>query len=314
MAAGTAGCELYKKYRPTKPSEVVGQNDALNALFSLLKSGRVPHVLLFTGPSGCGKTTLARMMAAYLKCDVNSMDYTEINASSSRGIDTIREVESQVNFMPMSGGVRVWYFDEVQAWTAAAQDAALKLLEDPPEHVYIILATTDPKKLKDTIITRCTRIDCKPISVSTLEEHVKKIAGLEGIVLGDHVAARIASFSNNSARQALVHLHAISKLDPGEQADQIFNPEVETTSFQIAQIIYRAKSEWREIAELLNGFKEEGDVEMARRVILGYGKSILLKQASPRAATVMEIFRSPYFDTGTAYNLFVLDCYRAWDA
>src|SRR5437773_2031788 len=128
--------ELYKKHRPRKFADVVGQPRAVAALESMVAAGEVPHSVLFAGPSGTGKTTLARILARELGCGKN---FKEINAAESRGIDSIREVQSVMGLAPMGGKCRVWLWDEAHRLTPDSQSALLKTLEDTPSHVYFML-------------------------------------------------------------------------------------------------------------------------------------------------------------------------------
>ena len=136
--------ELYKKHRPKTLARVVGNKSTVEALRSMLEARTLPHTLLFHGPSGTGKTTLARIVKNELGC--LPTDFHEHNSSDFRGIDFIRELRSKVN-LAAAGPCRVWIIDECHQLTRDAQNAALKILEDTPSHVYFFLCTTDPQKL-----------------------------------------------------------------------------------------------------------------------------------------------------------------------
>jgi len=140
--------ELYRKYRPTKFSQVLGQREAIATLANMGKRRAVPHCLLFTGPSGVGKTTLIRILREKLGCKEH--DYVEINAAEARGIDTIRDIQRRLTLSPLSGRCRVWAIDECHRLTTDAQSALLKILEDTPPTAYFMLATTEPNKLLTT--------------------------------------------------------------------------------------------------------------------------------------------------------------------
>ena len=134
------------KYRPTVLKDFYGNQVLKSALGAILKRDLedIPHAMLFIGSSGCGKTTLARIVASKLDCV--DAEFYELNSADVRGVDTIREVSKNMKYSPMSGSVRIWLFDEVHKMTNDAQNAMLKMLEDPPDHVYFMLATTDPQK------------------------------------------------------------------------------------------------------------------------------------------------------------------------
>ena len=145
---------LYVRHRPKELGQVLGNVATLKKVQSWLGNKKRSHSILLTGPSGCGKTTVARIIASELGCAGG--DYSEMDTADFRGIDTIRELRSRINFLPMESSCRVFLLDECHKLTNDAQNALLKALEEPPEHVYMILATTNPEKLIQTIKTRCT--------------------------------------------------------------------------------------------------------------------------------------------------------------
>jgi DNA polymerase-3 subunit gamma/tau len=155
------GREFHLSQRPTTFGEVVGQPRAVAQLTQMGRDDRRPHLLLFVGPSGCGKTTLARIVRRKLRC--GEADFMEVNAANNRGIDMVRDIEQRIGLAPIDGDCRVWLIDEAHALTPDAQGAFLKILEEPPSHVYFMLATTDPQKLKPTIRTRATEIVVYPV-------------------------------------------------------------------------------------------------------------------------------------------------------
>jgi DNA polymerase-3 subunit gamma/tau len=169
--------ELYHKYRPKNFGRVVGQEESVALLKDFLDRGEFPHTTLFVGPSGCGKTTLARICRDKLGC--SDANFVEVNAADDRGIDLPRRLARQAPLAALGGGVRIWLIDEVHQLTSAAQDSFLKLLEDTPEHVYFMLATTDPQKLKKTILTRSTEIKLSLLPAKQVEFLVTKVCQAE---------------------------------------------------------------------------------------------------------------------------------------
>lgn len=301
--------ELYRKHRPSTFKEVVGQDAAIKSLVEMGKSGKIPHVLLFTGPSGCGKTTLARIMRLKLKCA--DIDFTEKNAAKDRGIDMVRDIGSQMSAYGMGGQNRVYLLDEVHALTSDAQSALLKILEDTPNHVYFMLCTTDPHKLKETIKTRCTHIKCKSISNDDIRKLVTSIAEKEGKSFDEVVVDKIVDVSNGSARQALVTLHQILGLDTAEsQLAAIESTDVEGEAIAIARALISEKTTWKRMAEILAEceLKRKEDPEGIRRMVMGYAKAVLLKSGSKRAAEIIDEFRDHWFDCGD--NGLVISCYH----
>jgi len=292
--------ELHLRYRPKTFKEVVGQKDAIRTLSSMGKSGSIPHLLLFTGPSGCGKTTLSRIVAGKLKCD--SLDFVEINAANNRGIEMVRDIQSRVRAAPMAGPCRVWLIDEAHAMTGDAQSAFLKLLEEPPDHVYFMLATTNPEKLKNTIRTRSTEVKCKSVSVRDLSGLVLGVAEEEGRSVDDTVAAKIASVAEGSPRKAMVLLQAVIGMDDVDrQLDAIEAAESTKHSIDLARALLSDKSTWDVIAGILQ--EMDDDVETVRWSVMGYCRKILLgsgKKGKARAALIIEEFSDNLYDSKSA--------------
>jgi DNA polymerase-3 subunit gamma/tau len=299
--------ELYKKHRPTSFKQVVGQDHAVAALVDLGKRNAIPHCILFTGPSGVGKTTLARILRNKLKC--GDADYREINASDQRGIDMVRDVRANMNLAPMSGKTRVWVVDEAHQLTSDAQNSFLKILEDTPSHVYFMLSTTDPQKLKKTIVTRSHEVRLKSIPNKDIVDVIERVTGEEGIdSLTDDVMDKLLSAADGSARKALVILHAIIGLESEEQQlKTIAESDYQEQAITIARLLLKPSRSWKEIAEVLKGVNE--DAEQLRYMVLGYCRKILLgggKMAS-RAANIIDRFQDNLYDSKLAG--FALACY-----
>lgn len=302
--------ELYRRYRPERFKDVVGQRDAMKALADMGKRNAIPHALLFTGPSGTGKTTLARIIRNNLKC--SDVDFVEINASDFRGVDTIRDIRRQMGSSPIAGNCRVWLIDEVHQLTNDAQNAFLKILEDTPSHVYFMLATTDPQKLKKTIVTRCTEIRCKSLSEKDLIDLVKVTSYQENVQnpnydgLDDAVAKKIAQAADGSARKALVLLHAVIGLDDkNKQMAAIDSADSNAAAIEIARMLMR-RAKWSEVSAMIK--KVDDEPETIRRIILGYFSTVLLGGGDARAAEIIEEFRDNWYDCGKAG--LVVSCYH----
>jgi len=300
-----ADTELYRRYRPTSFKDVVGQASAVSTLSDMGKRGAIPHVILLTGPSGTGKTTIARILRVKLKC--SDIDFQEINAADFRGIDTIRTIRQQMGAAPLMGQSRVWLIDECQALTADSQGALLKILEDTPAHVYFILATTDPQKLKKTIITRCTEIRCQEISTAELAKLVTTVATAEGVTLPSSVVSRLSEVADGSARKALVLLHAVIGLtEEAEQLAAIEKGDVKSQAIEIARALLNPNTRWPKMREILKGVSDEP--ETIRHLILSYCTTVLLNGDNARAALILEECRDPYYDTKRAG--LVLSCWN----
>ena len=194
---------LYRKYRPTKLSELVGQEEAVSFINNQIKNENLGHAYLFLGPRGVGKTSMARIIALQLGCDP-IFDISEIDAASHNKVDDIREMNESVNFIASSPGKRrVFILDEVHMLSNAASNAFLKTLEEPPEHIIFILATTEPERVLETIKSRTTQIVFKKITEDEIIKTLKKIGKKEKIDLDVEVIKMIANSSDGSLRDAI---------------------------------------------------------------------------------------------------------------
>lgn len=213
---------LYRKWRPQKFSDVSGQPQVTKTLENELKSGRLNHAYLFTGSRGTGKTTCAKILAKAVNClnlqdgnpccecenckgidDGSILDVVEMDAASNRGIDDIRAVIDEAQFRPARAKYRVYIIDEVHMLTDQAFNALLKTLEEPPEHVVFILATTEVHKLPSTILSRCQRFDFNRISPEDIKNRLKFVAENEGASIEDDAAYLIAAIADGAMRDAL---------------------------------------------------------------------------------------------------------------
>ena len=194
---------LYRKYRPDSLKKLVGQSDAVTLIEKQIKNNNLSHAYLFSGPRGVGKTSLARIIATTLGCDP-VFDITEIDAASHNKVDDIRELNDSINFIASSPGKkRVFILDEVHMLSNAASNAFLKTLEEPPEHVIFILATTEPERVLETIKSRTTQIAFKRIGNDEIISTLNEIGKNEKIKINDDVLSYIANQSDGSLRDAI---------------------------------------------------------------------------------------------------------------
>src|SRR3712207_4655478 len=226
---------LYRKWRPRRMGEVVGQEPVVRTLSRAIETGRVAHAYLFSGPRGTGKTSTAKVLAMGLNCasgptpepdgtcescraivNNSSLDVVEMDAASNRGIDEIRDLRDRVNLAPVAGRMKVYIIDEVHMLTAEAFNALLKMLEEPPEHVVFVLATTEKHKVLPTIISRCQSLDFRRPSVDTLTEKLREIADAEGIEVEPAALTVIAREGRGSFRDAEGLLDQLSSFAEGE--------------------------------------------------------------------------------------------------
>jgi len=197
---------LSLKWRPSKFSEVVGQEHISHALSNAIKLDRIAHAFTFSGPRGVGKTSTARILAKELnKVDnINeSIDIIEMDAASNRGIDEIRNLRESVNYAPANGKYKIYIIDEAHMLTKEAFNALLKTLEEPPSHVIFIFATTELYKMPETILSRTQRYDFNRLSLNCIEEHLKFVLKSEKIKFDDESITKISEKSDGSMRDAL---------------------------------------------------------------------------------------------------------------
>ena len=212
---------LYRRYRPRKLSEVVGQEQVTTPLANSLKDGKVNHAYLFVGPRGCGKTSVARILAHEVNAfnyelEDDYVDIIEIDGASNRGIDNIRELREKVAIAPTIGKYKVYIIDEVHMLTKEAFNALLKTLEEPPEHVIFIMATTDVYKVPVTITSRAQTYTFKLADSETMVKHLRAICEKEGIKISDDALEIIAKRGGGSFRDSLSLLDQISTLSSDE--------------------------------------------------------------------------------------------------
>ena len=213
---------LYRKWRPQTFSDVIGQEHITSTLAHEIESGKVSHAYLFTGSRGTGKTTCAKIFAKAVNCphthngnpcneceickgidDGSILDVIEIDAASNNGVDNIRDLREEANYTPVHTKYRVYIIDEVHMLSIGAFNALLKTLEEPPEHVKFVLATTEVHKLPATILSRCQRFDFHRITPENISARLKYVAGEEKIELDDDASLLIARIADGAMRDAL---------------------------------------------------------------------------------------------------------------
>jgi len=301
--------ELYKKYRPKKFSEIVGQDALIDMIIQMLEERNFPQATLFIGPSGTGKTTLARIIAKKLKCKKH--DLSEMNCADIRGIDNIRDIRARMSKSPLYGKHLIWIIDEAHKLSNDAQNALLKMLEDTPPHVYFMLATTDPHKIIKTIKTRCTEMATQLLDDDDMQTLIKTTTKRDGRKVPKKVVASIVHASEGSARKGMVLLNKVIYAKSEERMlDLIEKATVTQKSIEIARILFKKKPKWNQVAKILKEV-DLNNAESIRYSILGYAKTILLSGGplSPQAYYIIDQFSDNLFNTKAAG--LVAMCYAA---
>ena len=213
---------LYRKFRPTTFEEVRGQDHIVTTLKNQIQAGRIGHAYLFCGTRGTGKTTIAKILARAVNCenpkdgspcnecaacrailDGVSTNVIEIDAASNNGVDNIREIREEVSYRPTQGRYKVYIIDEVHMLSTGAFNALLKTLEEPPEYVIFILATTEVNKIPVTILSRCQRYDFRRITIDTIAGRLQELMEREGVEAEEKAVRYVARAADGSMRDAL---------------------------------------------------------------------------------------------------------------
>lgn len=261
------GKALYRKYRSKSLDEVVGQKHVTDILARSLKQGKIAHAYLLTGPRGVGKTSIARILAHEINGlpyndESTHLDIIEIDAASNNGVEDVRDLREKVNLAPVSASKKVYIIDEVHMLSKPAFNALLKTLEEPPEHVVFILATTDADKLPATIISRTQRFGFRAIGRDDAVAHLRTIADAEKIKIDDESLAILAERGDGSFRDSISLLDQLSSLADDKAG---ITPDLVETTLGLAPhdsvnaLLAAVKShDTSEIIKLLDKFDQSG--------------------------------------------------------
>ena len=295
---------LYRTYRPQTFEEVAGQQHIVKTLKNALATGKIAHAYLFAGPRGTGKTTMAKLFAKALNCeegighqcnecrnclavtDGSHPDVLELDAASNNGVDEIRDLIDKVKYGTILGRYKVYIIDEVHMLSTGAFNALLKTLEEPPEHVIFILATTEPHKILPTILSRCQRYDFEKVSDKDIAERIKVVLQEENIPYNEEAIKLIIKLADGGMRDALSILEKVlaysgDRLNP-EDVYEIF--ALESTEEKLELIRSILNHDVKDVLDRLNNYIGKGsDIKRLTEDLLAILKDTLIYNSSMNA-------------------------------
>lgn len=312
---------LYQKYRSNNFDEVIGQNFIVQAIKNTIKQNKIGHAYLFSGPRGTGKTTMARLLAKAVNCSANSdkpcnncpdcllankgihPDIIEINAANETSVDHIRDLIEKTYLAPMRGKYKIYIIDEVHQLSSAASSALLKILEEPPENVIFILATTDPQKLLATIISRCQRFEFNYVSTYLIKEHLLNIAKKEEIYLSEEAALAISRMAKGGVRDALSILEQCISYNEGkidyDLMEKIFGLISTKEKINLLTMIF--KKDYVSIINKCKTYTERGtDLEIFLTDLINIVKEIVVYSSS-KDKSILEVLTQNEVSEITSY-------------
>ena len=301
---------LYRKYRPQTFKDLIGQENIVKALSNAINLNKISHAYLLCGPRGTGKTTTARIIAKSLNCakgptlepcgecpsclDISNstpIDVIEIDAASNRKVEDARNILEKIQFVPVNGRFKIYIIDEVHMLTTEAFNTLLKTLEEPPENVIFILATTEPHKVLDTIISRCQRFDFRRITTEDIVSRLKYISQQEKINISEDALYTIARSSQGGMRDSLALLDHISVLDAGKEiSSQDVNEMLGRLSFEVLFELSSAvlNSETQNALVLLDKIYNKGNepFQIVSNLIQYFRNMLIVKNCSDRKIAI----------------------------
>ncbi|MCH5351433.1 MAG: DNA polymerase III subunit gamma/tau [Clostridiales bacterium] len=295
---------LYRKYRSKTFDEVIGQGPIVTTLTNQVKMGRVSHAYLFTGSRGTGKTSCARIFARAVNClnpvngspcgkceackkldSPDNVDIIEMDAASNNGVDDARDIREKVKYLPTSCKYKVYIIDEVHMLTGGAFNALLKTIEEPPEHVIFILATTEPQKLPQTILSRCIRFDFRLVETDLIAAHIMKIYDAEGVKYTEDAVKEIARQGEGSVRDALSVADTLMSAADVITTDVVLSLTGAGDSAAIGELFDCVAS--RNVAgalERIDGFAKRGkSMAAVAHQLTAYARNVIVVKSAPSA-------------------------------
>ncbi len=274
---------LYRKYRPQTFAEVKDQDHIVAVLEGAIRKGEIPHAILFSGTRGTGKTTLARLFAKAI--GTSDIDLYEIDAASNRGIDDVRELKEAVHTLPYESEHKVYIIDEVHMLTKEAFNALLKTLEEPPEHVVFILATTEEEKLLDTILSRCQVFRTHSPSREVLTKTVTDVAKKEGFTLSPDAADLIAIAADGSFRDALGVMQKVimasgDRIGSADEVAAIIGAPKTETMLQLVEALHK-KDRTAALTATMAAVESGVNMKLFSRLLLEHVRAVMLLRNLP---------------------------------
>src|SRR5690349_14488868 len=301
---------IARKYRPQRFEDVVGQEHVTETLTHAIEQKRIAHAYLFCGPRGTGKTTIARIFAKCLNCtngpkvdfddddprceeiaQGRSLDVLEIDGASNNGVEQVRELRETCKYAPASARFKIYIIDEVHMLSTAAFNALLKTLEEPPEHVKFMFATTDPEKVLPTILSRCQRFDLRRIPAALIAKHLEVIAKKEKVKIAPAALYAIARGAEGAMRDAESTLDQLISFcgEKIEEADvlSMFGLTAQKQLIELARAILAGEVEGalRQLNELAGHGKDLGRLLTD---LLNYFRNLLIFQVSHGDPAMLE--------------------------
>lgn len=291
---------LARKYRPQKFSDLIGQEIVVKVLENSLKINKISHAYVFSGPKGVGKTSTARILAKALNChdplnkpcdncplcisvrEGKAMSVIEIDAASHTSVENIRDLRENVRYASAEGDYKVYIIDEAHMLSQAAFNAFLKTLEEPPTHVVFVLATTEPRKIPITVMSRCQHLQFRRIPIGLIKERLRSICEQEGIEAHEEALYMVAANSEGSMRDALILLDQISSFSENITVDSV-NLLLGITDIEIlSQLLeYIIKGEKEKIIEKIEFLNDSGtDFKILTRDLIYFIRNTLIWKIS----------------------------------
>lgn len=295
--------EFNEKYRPKKLADIIGQPMAVSQVRAMVEKG-IPHAVMLLGPSGVGKTTICKYLARRLKSE--GRDFQYINCASQRGIDGIREIESQRSAYAANGGSRLYCFDECHRLTKDAQAALLIMLEEIYDHCYFVFLTTEPQSVLLTLRTRCQPVELKSLASGDAVILLDKVAKLEGKKLHREVRTEIVNRAEGSARQALQLLEKVFRFSTSKEQLEALAGHIEGPKelIELMRLVFNEQKKNGSFGKAMQILRtlEVTDIEEIRRCLLRYAGAVLRNNAQgPKkeaALRMLSAFRDNFNDSG----------------